>query len=543
MYVFMKKNFFTKCFLVSLMVAICPLANAEESLDDIFTDDMFTLFVHEDVNRAGEELCVVSYDADTKTITYDYPDEQTWWGYAGWDWRNTSEGVIDLSAYSAISISITADIAGSGELMVKYLDQDVRKYNFTQTATKLTVQLEPDNAANVEYVAIKSSMTGEIIIDKITASLVGQLDLDFTQYDSRWNKDIIYSEEYESIIFNTELTNGKWFPWGYGNTGADYSEYDYVIVEFEPCDFNVWLTVTYNPENVSPSNVKGETALPGADFIAIPLDPEYNIPGAIGWEAYPNALAIRDIVIRADGFTGEAYLIVKSAYLAQGECPLQPPAPPVLEPDLIVTNVAWEPASPQYGDKIRFKATIENIGTAATPANVKHGLTFEIYDEEIGTGRVVAWCDTFIGADKFLAPGESAVLIANGGPGSTADDPDAGTYLYYGTEQDPVFVRAHVNDTHEIVEDEANNFSDFVEIVAGNLDAIHSPAAVQGNVFAENGVLRITGYSSGASFIVYNPIGQIVARNTGNPVNLASGIYVVKVLENNRLYHHKVWVK
>jgi hypothetical protein len=541
MYVFMKKNFFTKWFLAGLLGLICPFANAQVSLEDVFTDDLFTFFVHSDTQREGYEACQVSYDAATRTITFNYPDEQDWWGYGGWDWRNTPEGVIDLSDYSGVSLSITPDIPGNGELMIKYKDQDVRKYQFNPNFTKITAPLESAHASNVEYVALKSDKAGEIIINAITASLAGELDLDFTQYDAGWNKDIIYSTDYESIIFNSNLPDGKWFPWGYGNTGADYSEYDYVIVEFEPCDFNVWLTTTYNPENIAPSNVKGETAFPGAEFAAIPFDPEYNVSGPVGWEAYPNALAIRDIIIRTDGFDGEAYLIVKRAYLAKGDCPQQPEAPPTLEPDLIVTDVSWEPADPQYGDKIRFKATIQNAGTAATPANVKHGLTFEIYNVETGGGDVVAWCDNFIGADKFLEPGASALLIANG-PGN-ADDPEAGTYIYYGTPDNPIYVRAHVNDTHDIPElDETNNYSEFIEIE--KLTGIHSVPSGQGNVFAENGVLRISGYSSNASVVVYSLLGQTVERNISqNTITLKTGVYIVTIVDNNQLYKHKVLVK
>jgi hypothetical protein len=537
----MKKNFFTKCFLVSLSVLICTFANAQVSLDDVFTDDLLTLFVHSDTQREGYEDCQISYNAATKTLIFNYPDEQEWWGYAGWDWRNTTSGVIDLSAYSAVSINITPDVTGPGELMIKYKDQDVRKYNvnFNPVSMKITAPLESSNAGNVEYVAIKSNLANEIIIDGVTASLEGQLDLDFTQYDAGWNKDIIYSTDYESIIFNSALPDGKWFPWGYGNTGADYSEYDYVIVEFEPCEFNVWMTVTYNPENIAPANVSGEVALPGAEFAAIPLDPEYNISGPVDWEAYPNALAIRDIVIRADEFEGEAYLIVTRAYLAKGDCPLQPEAPPVLRPDLTVTNVAWEPAKPQYGDKIRFSATIENAGTAATPNNTKHGLTFEIYNEETATGDVVVWSDYFNGADLFLAPDASVVLTANG-PG---DDEDAGTYIYYGTSENPIYVRAHVDDTNEIIElDETNNYSEWIEI--GDLTGIHPVPAGHGNVFAENGVLRLSGYSPGASFTVYNLLGQVIAKNAAkNTVSLVPGVYLVKIVENSQLYQHKVWVK
>lgn len=86
------------------------------------------------------------------------------------------------------------------------------------------------------------------------------------------------------------------------------------------------------------------------------------------------------------------------------------PPPPSAKPDLIVTDITWSPRSPRGGAKIRFSATIKNIGTVATPSGVKHGL---IWIWQNGPNEpVVSWSD-----DSFdsLAPGESRTLTATGG--------------------------------------------------------------------------------------------------------------------------------
>lgn len=78
---------------------------------------------------------------------------------------------------------------------------------------------------------------------------------------------------------------------------------------------------------------------------------------------------------------------------------------PDKRPDLIVTGVATDPASPQPGDKIRFIAKMRNIGDGATPPGVQDGVSFYI------DGQHVGWC-TRPGPMKA---GEEWTLTSDGG--------------------------------------------------------------------------------------------------------------------------------
>ena len=59
--------------------------------------------------------------------------------------------------------------------------------------------------------------------------------------------------------------------------------------------------------------------------------------------------------------------------------------------DLVITNILTKD-NYGIGDEAVFIATIKNIGTASTPAEIKHGLALSV------DGQVVSWCDTFFGA-------------------------------------------------------------------------------------------------------------------------------------------------
>ncbi|HSH55551.1 MAG TPA: endo-1,3-alpha-glucanase family glycosylhydrolase [Candidatus Limnocylindrales bacterium] len=83
----------------------------------------------------------------------------------------------------------------------------------------------------------------------------------------------------------------------------------------------------------------------------------------------------------------------------------------VQQPDLVVTNISSNPVNPAPGAATTFSATIKNQGTAATPAGIKHGVSFRI------NGTPVSWSDTHVAS---LASGASVTLIANAGPDGNA---------------------------------------------------------------------------------------------------------------------------
>ena len=101
-------------------------------------------------------------------------------------------------------------------------------------------------------------------------------------------------------------------------------------------------------------------------------------------------------------------------------------------PDLVVTDLLWLPTSPIIGDKVIFKAVVNNFGNGAVPIGVILGVGFRV------DGFTETWSDNYT---LGLAPGESIVLNANNGQGGIA------TWIASaGTHQ----IMAHVDDIGRI---------------------------------------------------------------------------------------------
>lgn len=80
-------------------------------------------------------------------------------------------------------------------------------------------------------------------------------------------------------------------------------------------------------------------------------------------------------------------------------------------PDLIVTDISWNPVSPSAGNSVVFSATIKNQGTGATQAGVINGVSFLV------DGTQVSWSDN---STDSIAAGASVTVTANGGSKGTA---------------------------------------------------------------------------------------------------------------------------
>ena len=113
---------------------------------------------------------------------------------------------------------------------------------------------------------------------------------------------------------------------------------------------------------------------------------------------------------------------------------------PSRKPDLVVTDISWEPANPAAGDAITMKAVIKNQGTGATPAGTTHGVAFTAS----GNLGSAVWSD---GYRNSLAPGEWITVTANGGISGSTWTAAAGTYT----------ITATVDDVNRIGESNENN--------------------------------------------------------------------------------------
>jgi alpha-tubulin suppressor-like RCC1 family protein len=109
------------------------------------------------------------------------------------------------------------------------------------------------------------------------------------------------------------------------------------------------------------------------------------------------------------------------------------------QPDVIVSNTTWSPASVSAGGNVTFSATVFNAGTGITPVGTIVGLRWDI------DGGQTNWSDSFT---TGLAPGASVTLAANGGGAGSIWTTTSGSHT----------LQAWVDDVNRFGEsDETNN--------------------------------------------------------------------------------------
>ena len=158
--------------------------------------------------------------------------------------------------------------------------------------------------------------------------------------------------------------------------------------------------------------------------------------------------------------------VMEKQITVSGTAPTPTPTPSG-KPDLIVTDISWEPANPAPGSAVTLKATIKNQGDAPTPAGVKHGVLFTFDDGAAGSG---VWSDTHA---ESLASGASVSVTANGGSAGSTWKAVAGTHT----------VKAHVDDVNRIAEGDENNNVMAKQIIVGT-----SPAPTRGDLNGDGSV-------------------------------------------------------
>lgn len=146
--------------------------------------------------------------------------------------------------------------------------------------------------------------------------------------------------------------------------------------------------------------------------------------GNIGYQIpnYPNATAQEE--------EKEDPLVIEGADASPDTCEI---------PDIIVTDIQWEPANPVNGEEIVFSAVLTNQGNGATPEGIVNGVQFQV------DGTCVVWSDT---DTTQLKPGESVTVTANSGP--------TGSATWAATEGEHTIL-AWVNDTGRYAESDMQN--------------------------------------------------------------------------------------
>ncbi len=99
------------------------------------------------------------------------------------------------------------------------------------------------------------------------------------------------------------------------------------------------------------------------------------------------------------------FILLGFAFISADSAP-DPSATAAPLPDLVITEMRVMRLDGEP-DLHRFGAVIRNVGNAATPEGVVHGVSFWV------DGQAVSWSDTWT---TSLAPGESTLVTANYGP-------------------------------------------------------------------------------------------------------------------------------
>jgi len=185
-------------------------------------------------------------------------------------------------------------------------------------------------------------------------------------------------------------------------------------------------------------------------------------------------------------------------------------------PDLVVTDITWNPATPATGNNVTFSAVIKNQGTGATTAGIINGVSFSV------DGTAVAWSDNNISS---IPAGGTVTVTANGGPsGSAAWVATAGSHT----------IMAWVDDVNRIAETNENNNQFTKNLSTGGTttqpdmvitDITYTPASpTAGNNVTFSAVVKNQGNSAGTPGItVFQVNGVQVSATANNTTSIAAG--------------------
>lgn len=185
-------------------------------------------------------------------------------------------------------------------------------------------------------------------------------------------------------------------------------------------------------------------------------------------------------------------------------------------PDLVVTDITWNPANPAAGNNVTFSAVIKNQGTGATSAGTINGVSFFV------DGTQVAWSDN---NTSSIPAGGTVTVTANGGPsGSAAWSATAGSHT----------IMAWVDDVNRIAESNENNNQFTKNLTTGQTtnqpdlvitDISYSPASpAAGNNVTFSAVVKNQGNSAGAAGItVFKVNGVQVSATANSTTSIAAG--------------------
>jgi len=465
---------------------------------------------------------VNTYDAATRTITFN----KDWNGGAGWN----VEGM-DLSAYTHVTVEFENAQGGYVRLTTDYSVDPWGQEVGSNNPGVLTAALDLDR------------------IDIIRRVTLGVNNADAAPRQVVLKRAYIWNESNPPVTLEYSLELLNFFA-NDGGEDVDAASYDPATKTVTYNDS--WRRAGWNWEPDGGLDISGQgysrvvleldaTMLPasgeGEGRAKLQFDIEYmdgskeKAPDGGGWEGgneyragdtqkvwwnltQANTQKIKLITLKSE-VAGN--VVLKNAYFEMQGLP-----------DLILTDIRWEPAKPKEGDQVEFFATIKNIGTGPSPAEKKHGVAFSV------NGVVRSWSDGFFGP---MAAGEE-VEVSSRMQGSTGALWIAGANPTY-------TIRGEVNDTRDFPEADLTNNTLTVELsITTGIEKINVGS---GTIYYAGGSLQAVNYPASAVLRVYNLAGVNVSGfltvSEIKNISLTSGIYVIEVRSEGKTFTHKVIVK
>lgn len=249
-----------------------------------------------------------SYDAATKTITFEGAWKGRGWGY----WSNSA----DYSAYDEVCVEFEAAEFGV-KIVVEYNDETGTKIDGVSSqsdvvdagATSVSVKLDADHKAYVNQIYIQTNAEGSLVLKD--AYLYKEGDIELPQTKNLLNDFKAQGTfENEAITIDATAKEWGWFSKWYGD--QDFSAFDYVVLELaEAAEFNVQVSV----QTVGADDAKG--TLPAGELILkMPLPETKNHVKCIALQnAQIGTFKVKDIYLATEAYVNgtNGIALVKTA--------------------------------------------------------------------------------------------------------------------------------------------------------------------------------------------------------------------------------------
>lgn len=236
------------------------------------------------------------YDPETKTITF----TESWKG-CGWWLGNADYSEFDklVVEFEPTDVNVKAAVEYNGGIAAS--DAIV-----SPGADKVECTLNQEGKADVKQIYLQTNNPGKIVLKAAYLTNneppveMDRTDLPLDNLSTGWG--CTYDPETHTINYDEGAWKGK--GWWLGD--VDYSEYQKVVVEFEPVDFNVQLVIEYVDKEVGSSK---SMANAGSEIVEC----EFNKTGAANvMQIYIQNSAVGSLTLKA------AYLAKPKADGVQG---------------------------------------------------------------------------------------------------------------------------------------------------------------------------------------------------------------------------------